>query len=353
MPFTVPAFAQIRADLLRDIKNLLPEADTGPDSDYFVRASSVASAVEGLYHHQAWIVRQIFPDTADREYLERHAQVRGLQRKPATSAGGQIRFSGTPGAALPPGIVAKLGELQYQTIQSGVIGADGKATLPAAATVAGTAGNAIAGALLELTSAPDGVAGQAVIVSMVGGMEEELDGELLARLLELIRRPPAGGNKYDYRRWALEVPGVAGAFVYPLRRGLGTVDVVITAAGGLPSVATISAVQAHIDDQRPVTARDVLVLAPSLKVVNVSVAVQLYGITLATAQAQIKAALATYFKQLAPGEIAIKSRIEALISDQSGVLDRLVSMPAANVIPTVDDSKVEWVRLGTVTVVPL
>lgn len=127
----------------------------------------------------------------------------------------------------------------------------------------------------------------------------------------------------------MEVAGVTAAFVYPLRRGLGTVDVVITSAGALPSASTIAAVQAHIDDIRPVTAKNSLVLAPTMKVVDVNVSAQLSGITLAVAQAQIETALGTYFNQLAPGETAIKSRIEALVSDLSGVVDRAVTLPAA------------------------
>lgn len=51
MPFTIPSFSAIRDALLRDLKNQLPDADVGPDSDYFIRATSVASAVEGLYQH--------------------------------------------------------------------------------------------------------------------------------------------------------------------------------------------------------------------------------------------------------------------------------------------------------------
>ncbi|BBF86268.1 phage FluMu protein gp47 [Aquitalea magnusonii] len=353
MPFTVPAFSTIRDALLRDLKNQLPDADVGPDSDYFIRATSVASAVEGLYQHQAWIVRQIFPDTADREYLELHARTRGLTRKVAVASQGQISVAGTPGAAVPSGLTAKLGDLTYVTTQAGVIDANGVATVTAVASTVGTAGNASANAVVELTAAPSGVTSQATIVNMTGGVDEESDGELLARLLELIRRPPAGGNKYDYRRWAMEVAGVTAAFVYPLRRGLGTVDVVITSAGALPSATTITAVQDYIDDVRPVTAKNSLVLAPTLKVVNVTVSVQLSGITLAVAQAQIEAALGIYFNQLAPGEAAIKSRIEALVSDLSGVVDRAVTLPAANVVPTVDASMVEWVRLGTVTVVAL
>lgn len=350
MPFTVPAFASIRDALLRDIKNQLPDADTGADSDYFIRATSVASAVEGLYQHQSWIVRQIFPDTADREYLELHARVRGLSRKPAVAAQGVLQVTGTPGAALPAGLTARLGEQSYVTTRAAAIDAAGKASVAIAAASAGTVGNVGIDTTVELTAAPSGISTQAVLHDMTGGVDEESDSELLARLLELIRRPPAGGNKYDYRRWAMEVAGVSAAYVYPLRRGLGTVDVVITAGGALPSDATLAAVQAHIDDLRPVTARNSLVLAPTPKTIDIDIRVSLSGLTLPAAQAQIQAALAGYFNQLSPGDSVIRSRIEALVSDLPGVVDRAIVQPTANVVPLVDAGKVEWVRLGNVTV---
>lgn len=59
----------------------------------------------------------------------------------------------------------------------------------------------------------------------------ETDAAYLERLLEYIRRPPAGGNKYDYVKWAKEVDNVADAWCLPLAQGLGTVDVVILANG--------------------------------------------------------------------------------------------------------------------------
>jgi len=57
----------------------------------------------------------------------------------------------------------------------------------------------------------------------------ESDAALLARVLDDIRRPPAGGNQYDYIKWALEIDGVARAYCVPLAQGLGTVDVIILA----------------------------------------------------------------------------------------------------------------------------
>lgn len=350
MPFNVPTFITIRDALLRDLKNQLPEADTGSDSDYFIRATSVASAVEGLYQHQAWIVRQIFPDTADRDYLELHARVRGLSRKSAVAARGKIKLTGTPGSTVPAGLTAKSSTQTYVTTEAGAIGVDGTYEIAAAAALAGGAGNAAEGAALELTSAPSGVVSQAVIVTMDGGVDEESDSELLARLLELIRRPPAGGNKYDYRRWALEVPGVAAAYVYPMRRGIGTVDIVITTIDGVPSEETIDKVQAYIDDVRPVTAKSSLVMAPDIKTVDVAVKVKLSGTTQDAIKPQIEEALNAYFNQLVPGDSAIKSRIEAIISDLNGVVDRAVSQPTGNIDAEVTPEHVEWVRLGTVTV---
>lgn len=57
----------------------------------------------------------------------------------------------------------------------------------------------------------------------------ETDVGLLARLLSVIRHPPAGGNRYDYEQWALSIDNVAAAWCYPIAQGLGTVDVVILA----------------------------------------------------------------------------------------------------------------------------
>ncbi|MGL9774928.1 MAG: baseplate J/gp47 family protein [Sodalis sp. (in: enterobacteria)] len=110
--------------------------------------------------------------------------------------------------------------------------------------------------------APAGVDSNVTITRMVGGSEAESNAALLARLLEVIRRPAAGGNQYDYHRWAVSLPGVTEAHVYPLRRGYGTVDVVIVTHNDLPSPETLKAVQRCLDEMRPVTAKNCLVVAP-------------------------------------------------------------------------------------------
>jgi uncharacterized phage protein gp47/JayE len=350
MPFTTPIFEDVRSAILRDLQNLLPGADTSADSDFYVRASSVASAVEGLYQHQQWIVRQIFPDTADAEFLEMHADLRGLSRKSASPASGTVTFTGIDGSSIPLGTQAQTsGGTLYATTAAGTI-SSGAATVAAQALVGGSGGNQEAATALTLISPPAGIDGAASIVSMTGGVDAESDAGLLARLLDILRNPPAGGNEFDYRRWALEVPGVEAAFVFPHRRLIGAVDVCITAAGGVPSSQLIADAQAYIDDRRPAACKNVLVFAPTPVTVNVTAAVALSGIDLATATARIEDALNDHFAYILPGDTVYKSRIEALISDIDGIIDRIVSAPASNVVPVSDASKVDWLRLGSVTV---
>ncbi|OLZ75184.1 Uncharacterized homolog of phage Mu protein gp47 [Chromobacterium violaceum] len=353
MPFTTLDMQSVRDALLRDLRNQRPDVDVSSDSDWFVRATSVASAVEGLYQHQAWLARQIFPDTADRDYLELHARVRGLSRKKPVAAAGQLRLQGSPGATAPAGLTAKAAGQSYTTTQGATLDASGAAIVAVNAAAPGLAGNLAAGTAAELASAPPGIASQASVTNMSGGADAESDGELLARLLELIRRPPAGGNRYDYHRWAMEVDGVTAAYVYPLRRGLGTVDVAVTTAGGVPSSQVLAAVQQHIDDMRPVTARNCLAFAPTPCLVDLDIRVLLSNTTLAIATEQIKGAVTSYFAALAPGETAVRSRIELLASAVAGVADRQVVTPATNVVPKADASVVEWLRLGALNVRPM
>ncbi|EDM7394415.1 baseplate J/gp47 family protein [Salmonella enterica] len=349
MAYLTPAVEKIRDDLLRDLKNQLPDVDTGPDSDYFVRASSVASVAEGLYQHQAWVVRQIFPDTADSDYLLLHARTRGLKKKSPTTARGVAGISGSPGAVLPAGAQIRGERLSVMTTADVTLTSD-TAEVPVTAMQGGVSGNLDTPVMAELVSAPMGVNGRVLVKSLSGGTDEESDGELLDRLLDIIRRPPAGGNQYDYRRWALETPGVTSAWVYPLRRGPGTVDIAITSAGGLASDEIIRNVQAHIDDVRPVTARNALVLSPQIVRVDFDVIVQAQGITPEQLRPEVEKTIRGAMARIAPGQPLIRSSVETLISLLPGVTDRTLVTPAANVIARVDDKHLDWLLPGQITV---
>ncbi|WP_410499716.1 baseplate J/gp47 family protein [Chitinibacter sp. S2-10] len=352
MPFVIPDFKTIEAALLRDLANLAPELRLAGDSDWAIRAAGMASSIAGLYEHQAWIVRQIFPDTADTEQLENHCRVRGIKRKGAVAAGGTITATGQVGIAIPAGSVLQHADgRRYLVSAPAVIGAVGSVAVSVSAELAGSAGDLAVGEPLIFQNPPLGVAGDAVSAGITGGTEAESDANLLGRLLELIRHPPAGGNKYDFKRWALEVDGVTAAYVYPLRRGLGTVDAVITGDNSLPAPAVLSAVQAHIDDIRPVTGKNTAVIAPTEKLQDITVQITLVsGYTLVTLTSQINALIADYFAALAPGDTLVVNKLQGQITALPGISDAHITLPAANVAPVVDATKVEWLRKGAVTV---
>jgi len=349
MPYTTPDYRQIRADILRDIANQQPSAATGDDSDFALRANATASAVEGLYQHQQWIARQILPDTADSDYLERHAGLRNITRKAASAATGTVHFSGTVGSAVPISTEAKTNNgIAFVTTAAGVIGAGGTVDIAAQAVLAGLASNQSASSVLMLSAAPGGVQSQATIVTMTGGTDIESDTGLLVRLLVDIRLPPAGGAVHDYSAWALEVPGVVDAYIFTQRRAANSVDVVIETSGGLPSEQLIADVTAYIETVRPACV-DLLVMAPTLVVTNIAAALTLSGTTLALATARINTLLTAYFGALHVGDAVTRARLISLMMGVKGVVDVSLTTPAANVVPLADATHSEIASLGTVT----
>lgn len=69
--------------------------------DLAVRLYAAAAQVYALYVQAEWVVRQAFPQTAEGEHLDYHAQLRSLERKPAVAAEGTVRFSAAETAETP------------------------------------------------------------------------------------------------------------------------------------------------------------------------------------------------------------------------------------------------------------
>ena len=67
--------------------------------DLSARLYALAAQVYALYVQGEWVARQAFPQTAEGVYLDYHAQLRGLERKPPVAAEGTVRF--TAGEASP------------------------------------------------------------------------------------------------------------------------------------------------------------------------------------------------------------------------------------------------------------
>lgn len=349
--FIVPTLEEIRASILRDYQTYYPNADTSEDSDAYARASSLAACAEGIYTHQKWLIKQFFPDTADTEFLEKHAGLRGLRRRNATYAAGKgATVSGNPDAVIAVGLQIKTEDGRfYETTESAVISSGGTAVVAVRSLATGAAQNIKTATKGSFMAAPVGVSTDLVLNDVVGATNAESDSSLLERLLNKIRRPAAGGNKYDYKDWALEVDGVEQAYVYPLRRGLGTVDIAITADNGVPSDDTVRRAQEYIDQERPVTAKESKVVKPDVTKVNFNIQVKISGVALNDIKTAINNALRDYFNGLIPGDDLIVSQCEAVVNNLIGVVDRRFIAPTANQKADIVN-KIEWFRLGEVTV---
>lgn len=349
--FIVPTLEEIRASILRDYQTYYPNADTSEDSDAYARASSLAACAEGIYAHQKWLIKQFFPDTADTEFLEKHAGLRGLRRRNATYAAGKgATVSGNPDAVIALGLQIKTEDGRfYETTESAVISSGGTAVVAVRSLATGAAQNIKTATKGSFMAAPVGVSTDLVLNDVVGATNAESDSSLLERLLNKIRRPAAGGNKYDYKDWALEVDGVEQAYVYPLRRGLGTVDIAITADNGVPSDDTVRRAQEYIDQERPVTAKESKVVKPDVTKVNFNIQVKISGVALNDIKTAINNALRDYFNGLIPGDDLIVSQCEAVVNNLIGVVDRRFIAPTANQKADIVN-KIEWFRLGEVTV---
>jgi uncharacterized phage protein gp47/JayE len=352
MPFTVPAFEDIRGRYLQAVRNVMPQAAIGPDSDHWIRATAIAAVVEDLFAHQLWIMRQMFPDTADVDRMEKMANQRGLVRKPAAAASGTLQFAGSVGAVVPSGTqVFDAQGNRFASTVTATIGAGGTATATALAVTAGAAGNVAANTAATVDTPPTGITG-ATIVAMSGGADVESDASLLQRLLLRMASPPQGGAKTDYLQWALAFPGVARAYVYDLRRGIGTVDVVPFPATGLPSAQLISDLYNYINPLRPLGLgmTGFQVIMPTA--VNVAVAATLTlasGYTIAGLTSAITAAVNAEFTSLAPGDTVYRSQLIGAITNVKGVLDANLTSPAANVPTVVDASNMQVGVLNGIT----
>jgi uncharacterized phage protein gp47/JayE len=173
----------------------------------------------------------------------------------------------------------------------------------------------------------------------------ENDTAYLARLLEYIRRPPAGGNAHDYEMWAKEIDGVASAYAIPLAQGGESVDVVVLAdvestGSEIPTSELLAEVAAYIESVRPVGARFVRVIAPTVVLQNITMA-GVGSVLTAIVTAEIQA----YMESLAPGQTLYKPQLLA-IAMANGVLNPSNSIPATAVTVAAN----EIIRPGVISV---
>lgn len=334
MPFERPTLADLVSRAQSDAESRLATGALLPVSNIAVLARVLAGGVHGLYGYLDWVSRQVLPDTAEAEWLVRHADLWGLHRQAAAFAAGPVTLTGTAGTVVPMGTRLRRADgAEYVTTAAITLGIDPSA--PVLATAAGVAGNAPAAAGLTVVSAIPGVQAGAVVATggITGGAGAESDEALRARLLARIQAPPQGGSAADYVAWAMAAhPAVTRAWCYPEEGGPGTVTVRLmtddATANGIPAAGVVTAVADAIAALRPVTAH-VLVLAPVAAPLDFTLSVVPDTLSV---RAAVQGAVADLIRREAtPGGVLAVSHLREAISTAAGETDHDLMTPSADV----------------------
>lgn len=345
MPFARPTLTELIERIRGDLRGRLELGNS------LVRRAmaDVLGTVWGgathlLYGYQEWLSRQIFGDTAEREQLLRMAAMYGITPTPATFAEGIAIATGVDGSIIPSGTILRLDAVTSYRVDVGAVIASGEAELALVAVLAGELANVPEDTELTFESPIAGVDSIATVDAdgIDGGVDEEGTEELRDRYLLRLREPPEGGADQDYEGWALAVPGVTRAWVYPNELGLGTVVVRFVMDGEddiFPDAGEVATMQAALEAERPITA-EVTALAPTDMPVDFTIALEPDN---GDTRAAVAAELADLLTRVAePGDgvdrgTVLLSQIRTAIGTAAGVVDYTLTVPAANVVPGVGE----------------
>lgn len=242
MAYQVPTLDEMQGFLVALFKSLLPDRNIGTRfAPAWKFVKTIAGAATDTHAHVRAGLKDVMPDSAQKAALDRWLSIKapgGLtQRKGATgarkSAAGRVR--GTAGATSVVGdqLVHRASGLIFQINSPVTIPGGGYLDADISAVSTGSATRLKKGEVLEYLATPVGLQTPVELQKDLDedGVDQEQDGAALSRLIAAFREPTAGGNQADYVAWALAQLGIAQAFCYPNRAGLGTVDVAALHSG--------------------------------------------------------------------------------------------------------------------------
>ena len=305
--------------------------------DMMVRLYALAAEVQSLLAQADWVLDQSFPQTAQGQYLDYHAETRALTRLPAARATGVLRFSAPSaavtdyeieaGSAAMTTVGVRFETTEKATLRKGETSVD----VPARAVEAGANGNAIAGAVHVMAVYPVGITRCENPEAFSGGSDEESDEKLRERVLESYRRLPNGANAAFYEQEALRFPNVAAAKAVGRARGIGTVDVYVSTHGGAPEEELLGEISAALQKKREI-AVDVAVKVPAEKSIDVAAELEAeQGWTMREITDAAQEALQAYFTGERLGEPVYRAKLASILYSVPGVKNYHLLAPAEDV----------------------
>jgi len=326
-------------NILNDMLSRVPSnVDKREGSIIYDALAPAALKLAEMYFQLQQFLDLVSGDTAVGEYLDRVVADYGITRKPATKAIRKIVTSG------PVDIGTRWGLNDTTYIITEQIATN---EYKAECEQEGDIGNRYTGTLENIDNV-SGVTAELTDI-ITSGNDEESDDNLRARFYQQIQSPSTSGNAADYVKWALEVPGVGDAKVFPLWNGPGTVKVLIVDSTMEVDETLEQEVYDYIETVRPIGAT-VTVDSPAEKVIDVSANIVLDGSkTLEEVETAFASAFTEYLKSTVFATYTVSyARIGSILLSTPGVedyTDLLVNNDTSNI--TIDDK--EMPIAGTVT----
>lgn len=340
--FTIPNFLNnyTADDVYEEMQAILPpDIDSSEGSHVWNLTRPTALVIAELCEFVLpQVIQLIFPEWSYGEYLDAHAKSRGMTRKAATAATGEVTITGAENIIIPAGTTVSTASLNnedpavaYQTTEEATIPISGTVTVPIVCAQTGTVGNTNPNTIILLGSTVVGITSVTNEEAVSGGTDEESDESLIERIEEYDQTQGDSyiGNISDYKRWAMSVSGVGNAAIIPANDSSGLVTIVLTDATGNPASSQLcTEVYDYImspDDptQRvaPINAY-LSVIAPETIAIGAKATVELTEeATMDAVQQSFIENMIQYLPEaLADGEIKI-TKVAAILSGTTGVND--------------------------------
>lgn len=334
------------SDILTRMKQKYRElsgCDITEGSDADIRMKTLAGEIFAGEVNLDFIKRQMFPSTAVGGYLELHAQDRGLSRKSAVKAQGEVVFSvenaREADITIPSGTVVSVnGEnpLGFVTKENAVLEAGELSVIvPCEAERGGADYNVRAGSVCLMTGSVVGIDSVTNSSPFSDGADEESDEALRARVISTMRNISNGTNAAYYKRLAQSVESVASANVVPNNRGAGTLDVFISGFNRELSASKVAEVEAVLRQNRELNV-DVKAFAATSMTFDLGLEISVKdGYTFSEVKTAVEQAVTAYIDSLGVGEKVLSPHVSRAALEVEGVytLEFMSNYPANVNVP--------------------
>ena len=283
------------------------------------------------------VIKLIFPQWSYGQFLDYHANDRGLVRREATAAYGQVTITGAAGSVIPAGSLFSTASINgaspvdYETLEEVTIPETETVTVDVQCTQTGVIGNTGSNTIVLVSSRLTGIKSVSNAEPLTGGTEEEDDEALIQRISEYDRSQGDNyvGSVADYKRWATSVDGVGSATIISAQDTTGLVTIILTDSNGAAATEQLcTAVYNHImrpdnPDERLAPVNALLsVVPPATMKIGIQATVELTdNATLESVREAFATKLAQYLPRAMDDEEIKYTRVAAALAATEGAND--------------------------------